>query len=649
MFRRITNYYSNRLISRWVILLLDLTFVVIGFAVAYALRFNFNLELISGYALGKQLMIISGFYLAGFLVFQPFTGIIRHTGIRDLEHIFWSTLSPFVLYVVIDFVVDSYGLFRELRIPLSILIIHFLLVTFFMIGVRFFIRAFYFMAVKQNKKPCAVIIYGAGKSGLIAKHALEQDDLYKYRVVAFIDDNASKIGKKLEGIPVFSRQAVKEEFIRIYGITEVIIAIQKISSAEKSILVDYFLNMDVIIKNIPSTSHWMEGGFKSKQIKTIRIEDLLEREEIQLDHLSVSEQVRDKVVMVTGAAGSIGSEIATQLLHYKPAELILIDQAESPLHELMLDLEEKFNGLAKKRVRGYVCDVCNVIRTRRIFEKHRPDVIYHAAAYKHVPLMELNPSEAIEVNVLGTKNITDLAVKYHADTFVLISTDKAVNPANIMGASKRIAEMYCQSMQSVTNTRFITTRFGNVLGSNGSVVPLFHKQIQQGGPLTITHPEVTRFFMTIPEACELVLEAGAMGNGGEIYVFDMGEPVKIIDLAKKMIRLSGYAENEIGIKMIGLRPGEKLYEEVLSLEENTLETHHPRISIAQVRVVSNDLVVEGCELLSEALRDGNTYDLVRQMKQMVPEFKSNNSMFESLDALNGNHEKVFATRSMLTE
>ncbi len=477
------------------------------------------------------------------------------------------------------------------------------------------------------------MIYGAGKSGLITKNALEQDDRFKYKVAGFIDDNPSKIGKKLEGIPVLARDSITDSYLKQLDITEIIISIQNIPSQQKRLIVDFFLDMDVVIKNTPSTSQWMDGEFSSKQIKTIRIEELLERDEIRLDHKNVKDQVAGQVVLVTGAAGSIGSEICRQLLHYKPSKLILIDQAESDLYELINDLENRFNGIVKDRVIPYICDVCNKIRTDRIFKTHQPHVVYHAAAYKHVPLMEVNPSEAVEVNVLGTKNIVDLSIKYQASNFVLVSTDKAVNPTNIMGASKRIAELYCQSRQQTesSKTKFITTRFGNVLGSNGSVVPLFKKQIERGGPLTITDPKVTRYFMTIPEACELVLEAGAMGNGGEIYVFDMGEPIRIIDLARKMIRLSGYSEHEIPIKTVGLRPGEKLYEEVLSSDENSVETHHPKINIAKVRKHDSQKIMDGCDSLLEALLEGKERGLVQQMKLMVPEFISNNSTFEELD------------------
>ncbi|XOV91192.1 MAG: polysaccharide biosynthesis protein [Bacteroidota bacterium] len=633
MLRKILNHYANRLVSRWVILLIDLMLVIISFVMAYAIRFNFDTGAMSDFNMGNQLLFISCFYLTTFLIFRPYSGIIRHTSMRDVENILYATGAAFGVYLTLNILNGFYPIASTIRIPYSILITHFLVVTFTMISIRFFIKSFYFNVVRRDTEPRLVMIYGAGKSGLITKNALEQDDRYKYRVAGFIDDNPSKVGKKLEGVPVFAKKAISNKLLKQMNIAEVIISIQNIPAQKKRAIVDFFLEMDVIIKNTPSTSQWMEGELSSKQIRTIRIEELLERDEIRLDHKNVKAQVADQVVLVTGAAGSIGSEISRQLLYYKPKKLILVDQAESPLYELVNDLEQKFNGIVKDRVVTYVCDVCNQIRTDKIFDLHKPQVVYHAAAYKHVPLMEMNPSEAVEVNVLGTKNIVDLAVKYNANNFVLVSTDKAVNPTNIMGASKRIAEMYCQSRQQNEDihTKFITTRFGNVLGSNGSVVPLFKKQIERGGPVTITDSRVTRYFMTIPEACELVLEAGAMGNGGEIFVFDMGEPIKIMDLAKKMIRLSGYSEHEIAIKTVGLRPGEKLYEEVLSSDENSVETHHPKINIAKVRKHDRVKINDGLDALLEALLNSNEKALVSQMKKLVPEFISNNSSFEELD------------------
>lgn len=636
MLRKILKYYSNRLVSRWVILILDLLFVVTSFVFAYVLRFNFAFDALTKYSIGLQTGVITTFYLLGFLVFRPYSGIIRHTGLKDVENILKAVFAASISYVAIDYSIDlmvgRFHIFQSLRVPVSIIIIHFLIVAITLVTVRFSIKSFYYRIVGSSTlKSRPVIIYGAGKSGLITKNALEQDDRFKYKVVAFLDDNPTKIGKKLEDIPVLSPSQVDSSFLKQHQVIELIIAIQKINPYTRARIIERFLDKDVAVKNIPATSQWMEGEFSSRQIKAIKIEDLLEREEISLNHQHVIDQVRDKIVLVTGAAGSIGSEIARQLMHYKPKKLILVDQAESPLHELVIDLEQQFNGSAKKRLVSYVSDVCNQIKTNYIFQEHLPQIIYHAAAYKHVPLMELNPSEAIEVNVLGTKNIADLACKYEAESFLLVSTDKAVNPTNIMGASKRIAEMYCQSKQGLCSTKFITTRFGNVLGSNGSVVPLFKKQIERGGPVTITHEEVTRYFMTIPEACELVLEAAAMGKGGEIFVFDMGAPVKIIDLAKKMIKLSGFTEQEIGIKTIGLRPGEKLYEEVLSDQENTVETYHHKIKIAKVREIPHEVVSKGCELLLDALLKADITAMVKQMKNMVPEYVSKNSVFESLD------------------
>ncbi len=643
MIRKLISEYSDRFISRWIILFLDILFVIISFFIAYLLRFNFQTEALDRYNLGMQMLFITCFYLVSFLVYKPYSGIIRHTGFKDLENILRANVSAILAYflfnVILEYLTSKESVFIA---PRSIYLINFFIVTFLMTIVRFTIKSFYNSIKRNHSHKKNVIIYGAGNSGLITKHALEKDDRIKYHIFAIIDDNKSKIGKNLEGTPVVSLEKVSKEYLKNNNVEEVIIAIQKIKPERKQFIIDHFLEMGAVIKNIPHTNHWLNGEFSSNQIRNVKVEDLLEREQIRLNHDAISKQIRDKVVLVTGAAGSIGSEIIRQLMTYDPAQIILIDQAESPLYDLIIELERRFNGKSKRCLVSYVCDVCNRLRVQKIIKKHRPDIVYHAAAYKHVPLMEANPSEAVEVNVLGTKNMADMAVKYDVSYFVLVSTDKAVNPTSVMGASKRIAEMYCNAAFDYNhiNTRFITTRFGNVLGSNGSVIPLFRKQIQNGGPITVTHKDVTRYFMTIPEACELVLEAGSMGNGREIFVFDMGNPVKIYDLAKKMIRLTGYNENEIPIKLVGLRPGEKLYEEVLSTDENTIETYHPKIKIAKVREQKRDKLLFSLDRLYLLIKNGDENTLVREMKQLVPEFKSNNSMFQLLDVTNNDpHSK----------
>jgi FlaA1/EpsC-like NDP-sugar epimerase len=401
------------------------------------------------------------------------------------------------------------------------------------------------------------------------------------------------------------------------------------SPINKRKIIDKCLELNIHISSVPPIDRWMNGEFTANQIQRVKIEDLLGRKEIKLNEENINLQIKDKVILITGGAGSIGSEMARQILKYSPKQLVLLDQAESPIYELDMELRSKFKECNWEIV---IADVSNYTRMKNVFEAFEPQVVFHAAAYKHVPLMERNPAEAIKVNIQGTKILADLASENGVAEFVMVSTDKAVNPTNVMGASKRIAEIYIQSLNKESKTKFITTRFGNVLGSNGSVIPLFKKQIEQGGPLTVTHEEVTRFFMTIPEACQLVLEAGSMGKGGEIFVFDMGESVKIIDLAKKMIQLSGLEINtDIEIKITGLRPGEKLYEELLNNEENTSPTHHDKILIGKVREYNLTEVQENVEKLINAYSSQNNDALVKQMKEIVPEFKSNNSVFTKLD------------------
>ena len=413
---------------------------------------------------------------------------------------------------------------------------------------------------------------------------------------------------------------------------EVIMAINNMSAKSKRKISDIFLDRGVVVKALPPVDKWVEGEFAMNQIHNVKIEDLLGREVIQMNNKRIGEEISGKVILVTGAAGSIGSEIVRQLIAYFPAKLVLVDQAESALYDLEYELAGKVPTNVQLIVN--VADVSDTRRVSKIFKNHCPDIIFHAAAYKHVPLMENNPYEAIKTNVIGTRILSELAAEVGVEKFVMVSTDKAVNPTNVMGATKRLAEMYTQSMNQLegVKTKFIATRFGNVLGSNGSVIPLFKKQIERGGPVTVTHPEITRYFMTIPEACELVLEAATMGQGGEVFVFDMGESVKIIDLAKKMITLSGLrVDKDIEIRYTGLRPGEKLYEELLNNDENTLPTHHPKILIAEVNTPSYAYMEVATNDLNHLLSSGTNNSIVAKIKEIIPEYKSNNSVFETLD------------------
>jgi len=525
----------------------------------------------------------------------------------------------------------SYFTIGHYIVPFSIIIIEFLLSVFIMITGRLLVKVTYNELKNPSGDKSGVIIYGAGEAGLITKRTLDRDKGTRYKVVAFVDDSKNKAGKKLEGIPIFHSSRL-EELQQNYEVKHLIIAIQNISSIRKQQIVDTCLKYNTRILNVPPVKSWINGELSFKQIRKLNIEDLLGRDPIQLDLAKLRTELGGKVVLVTGAAGSIGSEIVRQIIAFRPKLIVMVDMAESPLYDLELEVtEHPFDR--NSRIESVIGDIRNIDRMRNVFKTFKPDIVYHAAAYKHVPVMENNPSESILNNVLGTCILADLAVEFHVPKFVMVSTDKAVNPTNIMGATKRIAEIYCQSLNNHNPiTRFITTRFGNVLGSNGSVIPRFKKQIEMGQPITVTHPEVTRFFMTIPEACQLVLEAGAMGKGGEIFIFDMGESVNIADLAKKMIRLSGLElGKDIQIIYSGLRPGEKLYEELLASEENTIPTHHQKIMIAKVKEYNFETISNDINDLIALFNAQNNEMIVKKMKEIVPEFISQNSVYEKLD------------------
>ncbi|HRI41869.1 MAG TPA: nucleoside-diphosphate sugar epimerase/dehydratase, partial [Bacteroidia bacterium] len=447
------------------------------------------------------------------------------------------------------------------------------------------------------------------------------------------DDNPAKAGKTLEGIRIYRADTELEELLHANVIDHLILSIQNVPAPAKQALVEKCLAFGVNVLNVPPVTTWINGQLSFNQIRNIRIEDLLERPPIRLDTEEIRRQLEGRVILVTGGAGSIGSEVVRQLLPFHPKKVIVLDQAESALYDLELELQERYKF---RQFETVIADVRQIDRMRRVFEAFHPQVVFHAAAYKHVPVMEHNPSEAILTNVHGTRVTADLAHEFGVEKFVLISTDKAVNPTNIMGATKRIAEIYCQSLGTVSATRFITTRFGNVLDSNGSVIPRFRKQIESGGPVTVTHPDITRYFMTIPEACQLVLEAASMGKGGEIYLFDMGTSVRIYDLAKKMIRLAGLTlDKDIRIEITGLRPGEKLQEELLADKETSLPTHHEKILVAKVRPYDFKVIQSDIEELVSLFSTQRNDAIVRKMKQMVPEYVSANSEFEKLDVVTG--------------
>jgi FlaA1/EpsC-like NDP-sugar epimerase len=633
MIRKFLLRYSNKFVSRYLVLASDLLIVVLSLITAYLLRFNFDLSTINLWKLPTYLPVVVLLSTIAFLITRSYVGIIRHTSTDDVIRIFKAIALVFASLILLNLLILLYSWPISKVLPLSIIIIHSLNSLFLMIFTRLLAKVIWLNLIKGRKEVTNVIIYGAGKAGMLTKNTLIDDINNTYHVICFVDDNPGKIGKSIEGVPVLSSEEITPGYIKKKNISEVIIAVHNIEATRKREIADAFLQYNVSIKNIPPVEHWINGELQAKQISNVAIEDLLEREPILLDNNAVVNDTRNKVILVTGAAGSIGSEIARQLLHYQPSKLILLDQAETPLHDLCLKFRNIFPGFSE-RATLIVADINHSRRMEWVFDHFRPDIVYHAAAYKHVPLMEENPVEAVYVNILGTRLLADMSVKYNVRKFVMVSTDKAVRASNVMGASKRVAEIYTQSLNTKNpgSTRFITTRFGNVLGSSGSVIPIFRKQIEAGGPVTVTHPEITRFFMTIPEACQLVLEAGAMGNGGEIYMFDMGQPIKIADLARNMIRLSGL-QPDIDIKIVysGLRPGEKLFEELLNSTENTLPTYHPRIMIAQLDPADYNFIIKHIDELEELVDQDDLFKLVGCLKKIVPDYRSNNSIYESLD------------------
>lgn len=616
--------------SRWVVLIIDLLLIAISFITAYFIRFENSSFIFEASSFPKQIFFILLLSLLSFVIVGSYKGIIRHTGLRDAVNVFLATLLIAVLSIMIVLSLRFMNLYASLMIPISVLIINYFVSTFFLISSRFIFKTLFeiiMQGVSANEVP--VLIYGAGYSGLITYDALKKDGKTHYKIVGFVDDDLQKVGKKIDRVKIYSGSALNSDFFDKHRVQEVILSIQNISSARLLTITDGLINKGIEVKIVPPLERWIGGHLRASQIEQVKIEDLLDRSPIKVVNTVVEREVINKTILVTGAAGSIGSEISRQLVDYSYKQLILLDQAESDLYSLQQDLLQA----GKINIETIVVDVTDQNRMKEIFNRYQPQTVFHAAAYKHVPLMEENPYEAVKTNVKGTKIVADLAVVNQVERFVMISTDKAVNPTNIMGATKRIAELYigCLS-KKYSEIKFTTTRFGNVLGSNGSVIPLFKKQLSKGGPLTVTHKEITRYFMTIPEACNLVLEAGTMGKGGEIYIFDMGKPVKIYDIAKRMIHLSGFSfPDEIDIKITGLRPGEKLYEELLATGENTQKTYNDKILIAKVKDFDCYLIQSSIEKLCLENNMNNHFNIVLLMKQIVPEFISNNSIYQKLD------------------
>lgn len=623
---------SLRILPRWIIIVIDLFIFFISSILAYILRFNFDLTAVLESNLIKGSLLFTACGGLALFVTRSYTGIIRYTSIQDGLRIVYTT-SLATIFVFIGNLL-FWNEYNYNLLPLSVIIIGYFNAIIFLFYYRFAVKYIFTYYTNAIQKKNNVIIFGAGKFGRITKNIIDQDTTINHKVAAFIEDDKRKVGKSIEGIKIFNAK-ILPELIKQCNAKEVIISIQDLSLKRKNEIVDVCLQANTKVRTIPPVENWVKGELSYRQFKEINIEDLLGRESIKLENNNIIQELKNKKVLITGAAGSIGSELCRQVVQYNPMALAMIDQAESALYDVSNELEPLKGAIELKMV---IADVTNEDRMESIFAEFKPDIVFHAAAYKHVPIMENNPSEAIICNVKGTKTLADVAVKHKVEKFVMISTDKAVNPTNVMGASKRIAEAYVQSLNNhlykdlKQHTRFITTRFGNVLGSNGSVIPLFKKQIKNGGPITVTHPDITRFFMTIPEACQLVLEAGAMGQGGEIYIFDMGKSIKIVDLAKKMVKLSGLSlGRDIDIVFTGLRDGEKLYEELLNNMENTIPTHHPKIMIAKVKEASYVKVNKQIGDLIKAAYADDEFFMVGQMKDIVPEYISNFSRFEELD------------------
>lgn len=611
---------------RWIVFLIDLLICTFSICFAYYVRFEFRFGDSQLDALKIAIPILLFIRAVTFIIFRSYAGLIRYTSAKDTERIFIVVTSGTIILFITNLI--HFNVKGAFIIPNSILVIDFFATLIILIGSRLTVKAIYYSIISDSAETENIIIYGAEHYAAVTKSTLDRDAGTNFKVIAFIDYFNKNEGKKLEGISIYNTDKL-DYLMQRHKVSKLIIAKKSIDPIKKNKLVEKCLKYDVKVLTVPDVNSWINGELSLNQIKSIKIEDLLERPPIVLDKKRIQSDIKDRVVMISGAAGSIGSELVRQIARFNPQKIILLDQAETPLYDLELELKESTHFFNFEVVIG---SITNEYRIRKIFEVFRPSIVFHAAAFKHVPIMENNPTEAIFNNIYGTKVISDLAVEFEVAKFVMISTDKAVNPTNIMGASKRIAEIYIQTLNRTSSTRFITTRFGNVLGSNGSVIPRFKKQIENGGPVTITHPEVTRYFMTIPEACQLVLEAGAMGEGGEIFIFDMGKSVKIIDLAKKMIKLSGMTlGRDIQLNFTGLRPGEKLYEELLNNKENTIATYHPQIMIAKVREYDPMVIFSQINKLIESLPEHNNFALVTLMKDIVPEFVSQNSIFEELD------------------
>lgn len=624
------RYLSAKVLPIWIILLIDVLIIVVSSLLAYALRYDFRSIFLESSTIDKTIVCTVIVNLVFFRIFRTYSNVLRFSSFIDIMRIFVSLTVSYALLMISSVLLSSY---MDVRLaPVSVFFMAYIISFAMMSCSRIVVKMFYELLNFDGSHSANVFIYGAKEAGVNIAKALRVNLRNHYRLRGFIADEPELINKVMMGVKVFPNDETLIDVLNDRDVHTIIISPAKMEELKRSDMADRLLAHNIKLMTAPPLSEWSGQTLNRTQLKEIQIEDLLQRNPIEIDIHKVASHLEGKRVMITGAAGSIGSEIMRQVASFNPYKLILVDQAETPLHDIRLELQDRWRDIDAETI---IADISNATRMEEIFKEYKPQYIFHAAAYKHVPMMEDNVSESIQINVYGTRTIADLAVKYGAEKFVMISTDKAVNPTNVMGCSKRICEIYVQSLAKKLQqkgghvTQFITTRFGNVLGSNGSVIPRFRDQIQRGGPVTVTHPEIIRYFMTIPEACRLVLEAGSMGNGGEIYIFDMGKPVKIVDLAKRMISLSG--RTDVKIEFTGLRHGEKLYEELLNVKELTKPTYHEKIMIATVREYDYDEVKERIQKLIDVSYTYDQMKIVSAMKDIVPEFISKNSCFEALD------------------
>jgi FlaA1/EpsC-like NDP-sugar epimerase len=627
-------HFSLSNIPRSLVFGADLLLCSVSLLLAYLLRFNFDLQHYIWETVPLVFPIVLLGKAAAFYFLRTYAGILRYSSVEDLKKLFVALSGCAVILLAMQLVNNKvYG--YQNFIPISVILIDYIASLSLLSVFRIAAKTLHYEWQHADKVRVRVIIFGAGEAGMVTYRTLKDDAGVYYKTVAFLDDAPAKAGNLIHGIPVYDSRVNLPELLSGLKADLLVLAVQNLPVDRKREVVDACLTVGIQVLVVPPVYKWINGELSFRQIREVRIEDILGRESIQLNLEQTRNQIKDKVVLITGAAGSIGSELARQIIPFTPRLLVLLDQAESQLYELELELTELHRKINFEPVLG---DVRNEERMEAVFKAFKPSIVFHAAAYKHVPVIEDNPTESLLANILGTKIMADLAVKYRAEKFVLLSTDKAVNPTSVMGASKRICEIYTQSLgkylqdANTRHTAFVTTRFGNVLGSTGSVIPRFKKQIREGGPVTVTHPEISRYFMTIQEACQLVLDAAAMGRGGEIYLFDMGSSIKIVDLAKKMIKLSGLTlGKDIQLVFTGLRQGEKLEEELFHQDENVIPTHHPKIMIANVQQYDYDEIRRHLQELVQLFHQQDNPRVILKMKQIVPEYISKNSVYEKLN------------------